>query len=39
MALCRLRPGAQLKHERASHHIVTLRRSQDRDVKVPFNFP
>lgn len=35
----RVGPGTQLKHECASHHIVTLRLAPEQDVKVPFNFP
>jgi hypothetical protein len=34
----RVGPGTQLKHERASHHIVTLRPAPAQDVKFPFNF-
>jgi hypothetical protein len=38
MALCRLRPGAQLEHERASHHLSRYGVRHRRDVKVPFKF-
>jgi hypothetical protein len=39
MALCRLRPWAQLEHERVSHQMSRYDAPHVRDVKKPFNFP